>query len=241
MAIKGRKQSEKEKKRESKTRVKKKILAETQDREAKGSDLDTQIPTIERDLELLRTELRVVEPEKKVKEQEAARLRDILPSWVEKQWMYVTPTVPDQFHSWSAAWGDFLLEFAEFKAIHVLNLLEIRKEFPFFNRIIKKKLSIDQLQQVGQTIIERDFGAWLDARKTRLRIYWKGLDEWSEIIYEWALRTGRETVTLFDLLNASEIWSTLSKEELNRILKILVTRKLAEWVGKEETTILFHF
>lgn len=239
MAVKGRKQPEKEKKREPKIHANNGSVSEMQDRGKTEPVMDTQLTALERDLERLKIELRPVEVEKKAVK--VARLQDILPSWVEKPWMYVTPTDPDQLQSWGSTWGDFLLEFAEFKAVHILNLLEARKEFPFSNRLIKKKLSMDQMQLVGQNLIDRDFGAWWDERKTRLRIYWKVLEEWSEIIYEWALQTGRELVSLFELANACEIWSSLPQEELQEILRRLVTRNLAKWVGKGEITVLFHF
>lgn len=239
MTVKGRKQPEKEKKRESKINAKEDALSETQDHVTTESVMDTRLMALERDLERLKIELRPIEVEKKARE--VTRLQDILPSWVEKPWMYVTPTDQAQLQSWGSTWGDFLLDFAEFKAIHILNLLEVRKEFPFSNRLIKKKLSMDQMQRVGENLIDRDFGAWWDERKTRLRIYWKVLEEWSEIIYEWALQTGRELVSLFELVNACEIWSSLPQEELQEILRRLVARNLAEWVGKGEITVLFHF
>ena len=123
--------------------------------------------------------------------------------------MYVTPTNLDQLSSWSSAWGDFLLEYAEVTAAHILNLLELRKDFPFSNRVIKKQLSIGQLQQIGIALVEKNFAAWWDERKTRLRVYWRGLDEWSDTIYEWAVQNGYDMVSLFELTNVGEIWSTM--------------------------------
>ena len=200
---------------------------------SKKSDLEE---IIESELDLLESGP-VVDAKQILKEQEAERLRAILPLWCEKPWMYVTPTNLDQLSSWNSAWGDFLLEFAEIKAAHILNLLELRKEFPFSNRIIKKQLSIGQLQQIGIALVEKNFAAWRDERKTRLRLYWRGLDEWSDTIYEWAVQNGYEIASLFELTNVDEIWSTLPQNELLQILQMLVTRKRAKWVGKDKKTI----
>jgi hypothetical protein len=200
------------------------------------SDLEK---AIESELDLLESKP-VVDAKKRLREQEAERLRAILPLWCEKPWMYVTPTNLDQLSSWNSAWGDFLLEYAEIKAAHILNLLELRKEFPFSNRVIKKQLSIGQLQQIGVALVEKDFAVWRDERKTRLRVYWRGLDEWGDTIYEWAVQNGYEIASLFELTNIGEIWSTMPLDELLQVLQMLVTRKRAKWVGKDKKTVQFE-
>ena len=231
MAVKDKKRPEKEKKQ-----------AKQKADPSPDPEIVSGIPmsVIEEELERLSTEL-PVKPETTDKKQEIKRLKAILPSWCDKPWMYITPTHPNQLISWATAWGDYLLEYAEVKSIHFLHLLEIRKEFPFSNQIIKKKLSIEQLQQMGDVLIAKDFGRWWDDRKTRLRIYWRGLDEWSEKIYDWAFQNGYELASIFELANAGELWSTLPKEELIQILKMLESRNLMKWVGKDEKTVMFEF
>jgi len=262
MSVKRKKQPEKKKTSENDLITTKSFTKESQERENIEDELDLLTEAIERELdlqtpekpikteksdleEIIERELDLLEPgpvidaKKKLKEQEVEKLRAILPPWCEKPWMYVTPTGLDQLSSWNSTWGDFLLEYAEIKAVHILSLLELRKEFPFSNRIIKKQLSIGQLQQIGVALVEKNFAAWRDERKTRLRIYWRGLDEWSDTIYKWAVQNGYEMVSLFELTNVGEIWSTLPQEELLQVLQKLVTRKHAKWVGKDKNTVLF--
>ena len=89
-------------------------------------------------------------------------------------------------------------------------------------------------------------GLWWDKKKIRLRLYWRTLDEWADIIYEWSIKTGRaasadSVMTLYDIQSAGQPWSTIPQEDLKRIFEIMVEKGYIEWADKKKNAIAFIF
>lgn len=82
---------------------------------------------------------------------------------------------------------------------------------------------------------------WWDKNKTLVRIYWRSLEEWSEIIYRWALETGRLDFTLFELMDGEEDFRNLPSEEIKEIMKLMVEKQFAEWMGKKREMVKIKF
>ena len=174
------------------------------------------------------------------------QLKEILPEWVNKPWMYVTPEHQQQLDSWCADWSNFIMEYARINIKHIIHIEEERAKYPFNNKPVKKRLDREQLQQIGNYIVAQEMGIWWDKKKIRLRLYWRTLDEWADIIYEWSIKTGRaagaeRVMTLFDIQSANQPWSTIPQEDLKRIFEIMEEKGYIEWVDKKKNTIAFTF
>ncbi|NHJ48273.1 MAG: hypothetical protein FK733_10845 [Asgard group archaeon] len=174
------------------------------------------------------------------------QLLEILPDWINKPWMYVTPEHQKQLDSWCADWSGFIMEYARINIKHIMHVEEERAQYPFNNQQAKKRLDREQLQKIGDYIVAQEMGLWWDKKKIRLRLYWRTLDEWADIIYEWSIKTGRaasadSVMTLYDIQSAGQPWSTIPQEDLKRIFDIMVEKGYIEWTDKKKSAIAFIF
>jgi ESCRT-II complex subunit VPS25 len=174
------------------------------------------------------------------------QLKEILPEWVDKPWMYVTPELQQQLDSWLSDWSNFVLEYARINIMHIINIEEERSKYPFDNKMAKKSLNREQFQKIGDYIVAQEMGLWWDKKKIRLRLYWRTLDEWADIIYEWAIKTGRaagaeRVMTIYDIQQANQPWSTIPIQDLKRIFEIMIDKNYIEWADKKKTAIAFLF
>lgn len=169
------------------------------------------------------------------------RVKAILPPWMEKAWRWVSPDDPELLEEWLQEWGDLVLSYAEALGLHIVKPREMLVNVPFKNPLVKRQLSLEQIHSVGDDLERRQLAKWWDSRKNRLRVYWLPLDEISDSIHEWALDGGRDVVTVFDLRNASEEWSSVPPKELRQLMGILVKTKRANWADKAREAIEFVY
>jgi len=160
----------------------------------------------------------VVEEEREEKLVSEA-LREILPPWIDKPWMYITPEKPEHLESWLTDWGDFLVDLCRVMVKHVVNLMHLR----------------------GDYLVSSERAIWWDPGRLRLRVYWMALEEWAEEIHQWAFNRGETVVTLFDLGNAGEPWSSLPLKELRAVCEILVKKGQARWLDDKKKSLEFKF
>lgn len=150
----------------------------------------------------------------------------------EVRWMYWIPSDREHIDSWRDEWADFLFQWARAKILHVVTLVLLMGEHPF------DKLSpkVDALRVIMNTLVEKNLAKFLDNEETRLRVYWRTLNEWAEIVYDWAINTGRMDITVFDVINDRvEKWGfhTLPAKEIRLIFRIMVERGLARWMDEK--------
>jgi len=162
----------------------------------------------------------------------------VQPSWggpEDAGWMYLIPPQEQGRKSWSEEWGEFLLEWARAKCVHVVSLGTFITESPFKDIFGK----VDAFRLIAESLIEKGTGEWLDRRKKRLRVYWRPLEDWVDVIYEWALRTGQTLIDVKSLMiqETAQEFSTLPEKDLHRIVKMMVDRELAEWVDKKKGAV----
>ena len=174
------------------------------------------------------------------------QLKEILPEWIDKPWMFVTPEHQKQLDSWCADWSNFIMEYARINIMHIMHIEEERSKYPFNNKTAKKKLDREQLEQIGDYIVAQEMGIWWDKKKIRLRLYWRTLDEWADIIYEWSIKTGRaagaeRVMTVFDIQQTGQPWSTIPIEDLKKIFEIMHEKGYIEWADKKKKAIAFLF
>ncbi|MEM2144936.1 MAG: hypothetical protein QW279_06215, partial [Candidatus Jordarchaeaceae archaeon] len=137
--------------------------------------------------------------------------------------------------SWRSDWSDYLLKWAKFFVIHLISVAELMQKNPF------DKLSEVALRDILEYMSSKSTIKWWDKDKTLVRIYWRSLEEWCERIYRWALETGRLDFTLFEIMDEKEEFSSLPVEDMKEIMKIMVKKNFAEWMGKKHEMVKIKF
>ncbi len=183
-------------------------------------------------------ETAVVEPEQMM-DTETTAVTEIVPRWGnigEAEWMYTIPTRSQDLVLWAEEWGDFLLEWTEFEKIHVLSVSAFISRPPFKDILGKVKA----FRSIGNSLVGKDVAAWLGRNREQLRVYWRPLGEWADLVYRWALDTGilRLDVKSLVIQKAEQDFSRLPEEDIHRIMALIVERGFAEWVDKKAGAIV---
>ena len=165
----------------------------------------------------------------------------LMPSWGgadQSEWMYGIPSREDDERLWAEEWSDFLLQWAEQNEVHVLSLAIFIAEPPF--KDLRNK--VDSFKKIAQILIDKEVAEWTDRRKRQLRVYWKPLEDWADLIYEWALKTGKLRLDVKSIViqESGEPFAKLPEKDLYVVLALMVEKELAEWVDKKKGAILVN-
>ncbi|MGY5853407.1 MAG: hypothetical protein RTU92_07585 [Candidatus Thorarchaeota archaeon] len=163
----------------------------------------------------------------------------LLPNWgdsIQTEWMYHIPIREEDREMWAEEWSDFMIVWCREKDVHVMSFSLFVGEPPF-NELHSK---IDAFRLIGEKIVDKDVGKWLEGKKRRLRVYWRFLEEWADVLYQWALERGAVRIDVKSLIiqNARESFSKLPEDEIHSVLELLVDRGHAEWVDKKKGAII---
>ncbi|MBD3406769.1 MAG: hypothetical protein GF411_11700 [Candidatus Lokiarchaeota archaeon] len=165
-------------------------------------------------------------------------IQPLLPLWgnrEESEWMYHIPDRGDDKKMWAQEWADFLLEWTQDKVVHIISVTMFLKESPF-NEILGKS---DAFKMIGDALVEKEMADWTSRKKRQLRIYWRPLEEWADIIYQWALETGQIRLDVKSLIiqNADQDFASLPEKDLYIVMELMVEKEFAEWVDKKRGAI----
>src|SRR5690606_19711745 len=85
-----------------------------------------------------------------------------------------------------------------------LDTIEIQHTPLFYNKTIDRKLSIDGIRTVMDHMVSQKLAKWQDSH--RCFIFWRSLDEWADLIYNWAVSIGNlNTVcTFYELVQGDD-------------------------------------
>ncbi len=153
-----------------------------------------------------------------------------IPPWSDRPWMFTRPKDERFLQSWRNDWAKYVLEWAEALIIHIISVNEMLSKDLF------RKLSGEDLIDVLEYMCNNNWCKWWDKKKTLVRIYWKSLEEWKDIIWNYGINHGFY-ISVWDLINAKEAFSTIPREELEFMLNALVKEKRAVWADKKTKTI----
>lgn len=159
-------------------------------------------------------------------------------------WMYWIPDKEsriknwkENFESWKNDWSKFTIDWARAFILHILDMYEIAKEKPYISLNDRERaLDIIFKELVEMKRGKTKIAKWTDKDKNKIRLYWRSLDEWAKIFYNWAFEGGGDIFTLIDLRNLEEEipgFGTLPEEDLREIIDILVKQKKARWIDKK--------
>ena len=178
----------------------------------------------------------VIETEPKVVVTEPAFVK---PSWgdIEKtEWMYGIPTREDDRDLWAAEWADYLLEWTENKRVHILSLATFISEPPF--KDLRDK--VDSFKAIAAVLVDKEVAEWQDKKKRQLRVYWRPLEDWADILYQWALRTGKLRLDVKSIViqEVDEDFASLPEKDIRIVLALMVKKEIAEWIDEKRGAIL---
>jgi len=163
----------------------------------------------------------------------------LLPSWgdvKETEWMYGIPTREEDRELWAGEWSDYLLEWTENRSVHVLSVATFISEPPF--KDFRNK--VDSFKMIAASLIDKEVAEWVDKKKRQLRVYWKPLEDWADIIYQWALRTGKLRLDVKSIViqEIDEDFASLPEKDIHIVLTLMVKKGLAEWIDEKKGAIL---
>ena len=163
----------------------------------------------------------------------------LMPSWgsnEQSEWMYGIPSRDDDRDLWAGEWADFLLQWTEHNSIHVLSLATLIAEPPF--KDLRNK--VDSFKMIAKVLIDKEVAEWTDRKKRQLRVYWKPLEDWADLLYEWALKTGKLRLDVKSIIiqESGESFAKLPEKDLYIVLALMVEKEFAEWVDKKRGAVL---
>eukprot|EP00455_Lapot_gusevi_P057126 TRINITY_DN9638_c0_g1_i3.p1 TRINITY_DN9638_c0_g1~~TRINITY_DN9638_c0_g1_i3.p1 ORF type:complete len:196 (-),score=20.05 TRINITY_DN9638_c0_g1_i3:16-558(-) len=103
-------------------------------------------------------------------------------------------------------WVDFIISYLKAHQKSVVNLNnDIHTEL-FHNRQIDRKLSLAAAQTILQELVDRGYGIWDGAEKSRCLVSWRRLQDWAAALHHWASESGKLNFicTVFELRAGDE-------------------------------------
>ena len=163
----------------------------------------------------------------------------IMPSWgdVEQtEWMYGMPTREEDNELWAGEWADYMLEWTENKKVHVLSLATFISEPPF--KDLRNK--VDSFKTIAEVLVDKEVAEWRDRKKRQLRVYWRPLEDWTDILYQWALKTGKLRLDVKSIViqEIDEDFASLPERDIHIVLALMVKKGLAEWIDEKRGAII---
>jgi hypothetical protein len=163
----------------------------------------------------------------------------LMPTWgtlEQSEWMYHVPPREEDKDLWAQEWADYVLKWAEKNEVHILSITTFIKEFPFKDMTSK----VDAFRLIADTLIGKEVAEWLDNKKRQLRIYWRFLEEWADLVYQWALVKGKQRLDVKSIViqEKDENFAKLPERDLHIVLSIMVEKGYAEFVDKRSGAII---
>lgn len=155
-------------------------------------------------------------------------------------WMYWMPTRKDELAGWVDEWADFMLRWFKINRVHYIPLIELMERKPFI--FLQNK--VDALKLIVDKLIDRKFCQYTDRGEKSIRVVWRGIEDWGDVIYSWAFKRGMVDFNLFEIMDLEEStdnFHELPPEELKKIFGALVKNKKARWISKKRCHIELLF
>lgn len=158
---------------------------------------------------------------------------------VRYEFMYNPPpeNKKSDYKEWLEEWSKIMFDFAKIEKKHVIYVQELLNRKPFQGLRTGKEAIID----IGDNLAKKKLAIWV-VKKEKLRVYWKSLDEWASVIYDWAYKNAKtEPLFVYDLKEEHESFSDLPEEEFPEIFKILEKEKKGKVVKSSDKKLAFVF
>jgi hypothetical protein len=99
---------------------------------------------------------------------------------------------------------------------------------------------VDSFKTIAAVLIDKEVAEWVDKKKRQLRVYWKPLEDWADLLYQWALKTGKLRLDVKSIViqEIDEDFATLPEKDIQIVLALMVKKNLAEWIDEKKGAIL---
>jgi hypothetical protein len=158
---------------------------------------------------------------------------------VRYEFMYNPPpeNKKNDYKEWLEEWSKIMFDFAKIEKKHVIYVQELLNRKPFQTLRTGKEAIID----IGESLAKKKLAIWV-VKKEKLRVYWKSLDEWAGVIYDWAYKNAKtEPLFVYDLKEEHEAFSDLPEDEFPEIFKILEKERKGKIVKSSDKKLAFVF
>ena len=161
--------------------------------------------------------------------------KPLCPKWNSLPWMYTLPKDSEDRSSWLNDWGLFILEWCRHENRHLISVSDILHSLSF--KCENRSISEHGVLKIFRYLSNTKIAKWWDREKSRLRVYWRPLDDWADAIYLWSLDGGGITLSPYKLRVADKQFSSLPFSELKDIMVKLVKSGRAEWLDKRKRIV----
>lgn len=163
----------------------------------------------------------------------------VTPSWgdvEETEWMYSVPSREEDMELWANEWSDYLLAWTENKRVHVMSLATFIAEPPF--KDLRDK--VESFRKIGSILVIKEVAEWRDRKKRQLRVYWRPLEDWADLIYQWAIKTGKLRLDVKSIViqESGEDFANLPEKDIHIVLALMVKKGFAEWVDQKKGAVI---
>ncbi|MHA1409517.1 MAG: hypothetical protein ACTSQY_04225 [Candidatus Odinarchaeia archaeon] len=220
-----------QRKKKSKKELKKKI--EELKKELDVSETDSAIEKT-KDSKSLVISVSSPQKEKPLGEYELGSLKEVYP-WCKNPdngpWMYSIPQEDKNIESWLIEWADFTLQWLKYNKIHVISIFELIENKPFV--FFRDKLKAVKL--IVTRLVKQNYCYYINEEETSIRVLWRSLDEWCDVLYNWAFKIGLSDFTMFDILSlqkSDDNFHKLPVDDLKKIFELMVKKRKARWINK---------
>ncbi|KAG9396154.1 ESCRT-II complex vps25 subunit [Carpediemonas membranifera] len=103
-------------------------------------------------------------------------------------------------------WGSLVQSYCRFNKITHFPVGDMLSNDLFHNKSISRQVTIDMARAIIDFMVSHGTAQWEGKEKLRATIVLRTLDDWADIIYNWAYRVGNvgTVVTAFELLESDE-------------------------------------
>ncbi|CAD5206787.1 unnamed protein product [Bursaphelenchus okinawaensis] len=106
------------------------------------------------------------------------------------------------------AWGQLVIDYCQYNKIFIVDIVEYRKSELFCNFKINRNLDEDGIQAVFDYLEKQKHVEWIDNTRKRCHIFWRRVDEWAQLLHDWAVGSG--------LVGTVLTFSDITEDEGNR-------------------------
>ncbi|XP_055533869.1 vacuolar protein-sorting-associated protein 25 [Wyeomyia smithii] len=137
-----------------------------------------------------------------------------------------------------STWKSLILDYQKHCKQAVLN---INEDSPLFvNDTVSRKLPLEGRLWLMEELVKTGNAAAVDKRKQQWEIYWHTLDEWSTLIYDWAVANGMTNTvcTIYELVagenTAGEEFHGLNQDVFKKALQVLEAKGKCEIIAFDD-------
>jgi len=137
------------------------------------------------------------------------------------------------------AWSALILSYHKHNKILKIRVADSLSCPLFHNKAIDRKLNTDAVMVLLNYLHKKGGIRWDDKQSTSCTVLWNTLDQWSDMVYKWAVQSGsvNTVLTIHELMDGHETGSEefhgLDSWFLIEILKNLSLKGKAELMGEE--------